>query len=223
MWHTPEGDRVLRGSEAALLKAAMTDVAERIREESSGHSGQWDYGIQLFDELPWSQRLVLLECVATYLFTETDEPLHLTAVNEATIGVLFEHIRSEIDLEIEDPTHTDTRWRGRVLAAYEACFCVDGIDITVDEDDDFVRPVVISEDRDAWSDLVESLADRILWDRDYEMDSLFLDTAPDKAEMIKQYLGIDSDYFSTAAPDVATDEAAASLFQRLDQLIHGPS
>jgi hypothetical protein len=223
MWHTSDGDRVLAGAEAALLKAAVTGVAERIREESSAQSEQREYGIRLFDELPGSQRLALLDHVATYLFTTTLEPLDLTAVNEAVIGTLFEYVRSEIDLEIEDAQDLDTRWRGMVLAAYEECFCVDGVDLTVEDGDEFVRPSVTSEDRDAWSDLVESLADRILWDRDYEMEYLFLDTAPDKAEVIKQHLGIDSEYFSAAAPDVATDGEMERIYQRLDKLVDGSS
>jgi len=223
MWHTSEGDRVLTGAEAALLKAAVAGVAERIRQEHVARVGQWEYGIRLFDELPSSQRLVLLERVATYLFTETREPLDLTAVNEATVGTLFEHIRSEIELEMDDPDESDTRWREMALAAYEECFCADGVDVTVEEGDDFVRPAATSEDRDAWSDLVESLADRILWDRDYEMEYLFLDAAPDTTEVIKQHLGIDSDYFSAAAPDLATDQAMERVYQRLEKLAHGGS
>lgn len=225
MWHTSVGDRVLAGAEAALLKAAITAVVEQIKEESSGYVDQAEYGIRLFDELPWSQRLVLLEQIATYLFNTTREPLGLTAVNEAAIGTLFEHIRWEIELEIvlrsEDPTRPDTRWRELVSAAYEECFWQDGADVSDEEWDEFSRPDVTSEDREAWSDLIESLANRILWDRDFEMEDLFLDEAPEKTEVMKQYLGIDSDYFAAAAPDAVTDEAMERVYERLDQLAEG--
>jgi hypothetical protein len=225
MWHTSEGDRELTGAEAALLKAAITAVVEQIKEECIGHIDQAEYGIRLFDELPWSQRLVLLEQVATYLFTKTRDSLDLTAVNEAAIGILFEHIRWEIELEIvlrsDDPLRPDTRWREMVSAAYEECFCEDGVDVTIEEWDEFAPPDVTSEDREAWSDLIESLANRILWDRDFEMEDLFLDEAPEKTEIMKQYLGIDSDYFSAPAPDVLTDDAVQKVYQRLDELAQG--
>ena len=102
MWQTSYGNRTLAGAEAALIKAAVTAVAEQIREESGGFESAWGYGIALFDELTWTQRLMLLDRVATYLLTDTHEPLELTAVNESVIGVLFERIRIELDLEILD-------------------------------------------------------------------------------------------------------------------------
>jgi hypothetical protein len=222
MWHTSVGNRELAGAEAALLKVAITAVVEQIKEESSGYVDQAEYGIRLFDELPWSQRLVLLEQIATYLFTKTREPLELTAVNEAAIGALFEHIRWEIELEIvlrnEDPLQPDTQWRELVSTAYEECFRDEGADGTIEEWDDFSQPDITSEDRETWSDLIESLANRILWDRDFEMEDLFLDEAPEKTEIMKQYLGIDSDYFAAAAPDAVTDEAMERIYERLDEL-----
>jgi hypothetical protein len=222
MWHTSEGDRELTGAEAALLKAAITSVVEQIKEESVGHMEQVEYGIRLFDGLPWSQRLVLLEQVATYLFTETREPLELTAVNEAAVGALFEHVRWEIELEIilrsDDPLRPDTQWREMVSAAYEECIRADGVDVTTEEWEGFIRPDITSKDQEAWSDLIESLANRILWDRDFEMEDLFLDEAPEKTHLMKQYLGIDSDYFAAAAPDAVTDEAMQRVYQRLNRL-----
>ncbi len=218
MWHTPDGDRELTGAEAALLKAAVTGVAEQIKEESCGHIEQVEYGVRLFDELSWSQRLALLECVATHLFTKTRKPLDLTAANEATVGTLFEHVRGEIEWELDDPFHSNTRWREMVLAAHDACFCPDGVDVTIEDGGEFALPKVTSDDREAWSDLVESLAYCVLWDRDYEMEDLFLDAAPNKAELLKRQLGIDADYFSTAAPDVRADDAAEEVYQRLEQL-----
>ena len=45
--------------------------------------------------------------------------------------------------------------------------------------------------------------------------------APEKTELMKQYLGIDSDYFAAAAPDVLTDDAVEQVYQRLDRLARG--
>jgi hypothetical protein len=52
-----------------------------------------------------------------------------------------------------------------------------------------------------WDLLIESLADCILWDRDYEMAEAFLDDDPEQAAAKKMMLGIDEDYFTGLAPD----------------------
>ena len=63
--------------------------------------------------------------------------LELTAVNEAAVGALFEHVRWEIELEIilrsDDPLRPDTQWREMVSAAYEECIRADGVDVTTEE------------------------------------------------------------------------------------------
>jgi len=53
-----------------------------------------------------------------------------------------------------------------------------------------------------WAELIELVADHILWDRDFEFEELVGDVSPDRAEMIKQQLGINADYYSTIARDV---------------------
>lgn len=63
MWHTPDGDRELRGADARLVKSAITGVVEWIKEEAAVGLDQMRYGIPLFDELPWQRRLLLLERV----------------------------------------------------------------------------------------------------------------------------------------------------------------
>ena len=221
MWHTPDGDRMLLGAEATLIKVAITGIVEALKEESGGYQDQLDYGIALFDELPDSQRLVLLEQVATYLLTSTSKTLELTAVNEAAIGAIFEHVQREIDREVADCQSSATAWRAVALAAYRGCFCEEeGESEEVEEWDevDFVPSSVDSVDRGQWRELLESLIDRILWDRDYELAATFLDAPPSESRTLKDMLGIDADYFAAAAPDVADDEQFQRVYGRLDQL-----
>jgi len=198
-----------------LIKAAVSGVVVQIKEESTGCVEQWAYGIGLFDELTWSQRLVLLERVTTYLLTDTSESLELTAVNEAAVAVLFSHVLIEIDCEI-DADQPNSRWREMVLAAYSLCFPNDAAG--TDDEEDFALPTSDCDDRDKWSDLVESLMDRILWDRDFEMEAQFLDTPPEKGAILKNFMGIDQEYYSDAAPDAVSDDAAEQFFQRIENL-----
>ena len=53
-----------------------------------------------------------------------------------------------------------------------------------------------------WSDLLEELRDRILWDdRDYLAGDVFLDLDPEAGDALKDQLGIDKDYYSAAPVD----------------------
>lgn len=214
MWHTSSGDRTLAGAEALLVKAAITGVAEQIMEESSEYFDQWEYGVYRFDELTLSQRLQLLEQVATYLLTPTSETLDLTGVSEAAVAAIFEYVLVEVDWEIDNDENPTTRWRSLILAAYAECFDDDG----GDSEDDYQVPEATSIERDDWELLVECLADNILWDRDFEMEE-FLDASPEVSAMLKDHMGIDEDYYSAPAPDTSSEAAIEETYQRLETLL----
>jgi hypothetical protein len=57
-----------------------------------------------------------------------------------------------------------------------------------------------------WRSLIENLADQILWDRDFEMAGMFVDSDPAIASTLKQSMGIEKDYYSNAAPDCTESE-----------------
>lgn len=222
MWHTSTGDRTLSGSEAALFKAGVTGVAELIKEESAGHADQWEFGIVLFDGLHWSHRLVLLEQVAKYLLTDTPAALELNAVNEAAVGAIFQYLCEQIEIEIDcefeseaDESHKFF-WRKLILMACEERFREEV------EDDDLEFPTWNCRKIGRWHEWIESLADQILWDRDYEMDADFLDSPPENAAFMKSFMGIDDEYFSTAAPDVRDDIEIAIVLRRIDELTKSP-
>jgi hypothetical protein len=222
MWHTSSGDRVIKGAEAIIIKSAITGMVEIIREESSGYGEQWDYGIRLFDELDWPQRLALLDQVATYLLTETRDTLELTAVNEAAVGAIFEHIMVEVSWEIDinkdrdliDEKQPRTQWRQMVLNV-----CAQAL---VEEvDGELGLPDLHSEDHQEWHEIVDILSDGILWDRDYEMGTEFFDSPPELSQLIKDHMGIDDDYYSTPAPDVKGGIPTEEIFEHIDSLTKG--
>jgi hypothetical protein len=219
MWHTPCGNRTLVGAEATLVKMTLTAIVERMMEESAGYLERWEYGIALFDQLPLSQRLALLEQVATFLLTDTTTSIELTAVNEAAVGVIFEHAREEIDREIEDG-QAGTEWRELALAAYAAGVSGDA-ELALSDEEQLIPPLPASRSWEQWNDVIESLADRILWDRDYELGELFMDAPPSKSRLMKQSLGIDADYFAAAAPDADVQDGIQATYQRLAALARG--
>ncbi|MCP4788109.1 MAG: hypothetical protein GY903_13390 [Fuerstiella sp.] len=219
MWHTSEGDRLLEAAEARLFKAGVTGLVERVKEETRADGG--GYSIALFDELTWSQRLAVLESVATHLLTESGHMPELTAVNEAAIGAVFDHISFEIDVEIEGVPSASV-WRQLVFDACHECFGDElrendesGDEEGPEEDADYLPESANNDRPGQWHPLVQSLADRILWDRDYELMGEFLDEPPEKAAMLRQIMGIGDDYFATAAVDLHSDQEARETLRRL--------
>ena len=65
---------------------------------------------------------------------------------------------------------------------------------------------VDDDSSDDWDLLLECLEGRLLWDSDWEMDEQ-LDADPDAAGSVKDFLGIDRDYFVDVPPEPSDAEA----------------
>lgn len=216
-WHTEDGDRVLAGAEANAVKesiAVMLDDLSYCRANSLDVLS--DYGVELFDELAWEQRLATLEKISRYLFTHTAETLELTAVNEAAVGAVFENIVQQIELEIDRELEEQDKsdryfWRSLVIEAIlETSRSKDEANAECEENN-FEVPNLDSTELDQWRWFVEVLADRILWDRDFEMGHVLVDCPPENSVMLKQILGIDDNYYTAIADDPRSDEVDRML------------
>ncbi|MEX2315573.1 MAG: hypothetical protein WD669_00360, partial [Pirellulales bacterium] len=69
MWRTSEGIRTLKAGEAALVRAAVNDIWREL-EQAQDNSDPWEWGVPLFDNLEWSEKVVLLANVASALLRE---------------------------------------------------------------------------------------------------------------------------------------------------------
>ena len=227
-WQTPDGDRWLMGAEAELFReslgTAIDWIAESIALDRSDWT--WDFKVDLFDALTPTQQLALANRIAVYLLTPTDESLELTAINEAAVYAVFQNVSTQIEIEIDTEDEDEARfdeefafyWRQLTLNTFHACFDDDEEDEALFEGEDpeaeWMTPQSkFSRNIEQWRSLVESLADRILWDRDFEMAGSFLDMEPAKATALKEMLGIESDHFSSIAPDLRNDKVDAMLKQ----------
>lgn len=182
-----------------------------------------------FDSLTTSAKLATLRQVAEHLLEETPETLELTAVSESTVYAIFQTLLSVIEMEIdiadeigsemlEEDRNVWCYWRSLALQAWDEASKIDGDD---DDDGTFFPEDERCTHLEHWEYLTESLADCILWDRDFEMNSLFLDVAPELAQTKKQFLGIENDYYSAAAPDVKQDQVVTTL-ESLRDLLRKP-
>lgn len=208
MWRTPNGERTMKGAEAALLREAIAEVLDRIEDEEDLSDERWPWGVHVFDGIASGQQLALLAIVARALFDPHVPPPKLSAVHEGVIGVMFIAIEQAIRFEIDeadslakiggDPCH----WRKLVLAAIIE---TDGSPAPGSDDE---LPEPACPDLDEWSVLLETLGAGVLWDGDWEMDDLFMDVDPETSKLRKELLTIDEDYFTAVAPDPTPDELA---------------
>lgn len=213
MWRTSEGIRTLKAGEAALVRAAVNDIWKEL-EQDQDNSDPWEWGVPLFDNLEWAEKVVLLANVASALLRDDVAPMPLTGVNEATVGVLFEHIRQAIQVEI-DCQHDNPRdlmcfWRRSVLALIRR--------YAWDEDEPL--PTETCDDRNEWEWMVEAIADGILWDNDWLDGNFFMDVDPETAAMRKRGMGIDEDYYTTIIPrptDSDVEKARCTLIEFMAQ------
>lgn len=224
MWHTPEGDRRLTGAESELVRQSLATLADRLStnlDYGDGEDRIWDFGVTMFDELAADQQLVVIRQVAEHLLRETPDTLELTAVNEAATYAIFANVGIEIEIEVDMAKNPDgldlerTYWRQLVLSAYaEANSDAEGSSVS-DEESSLLPPDsdVVAD----WQCLIESLADRVLWDRDFEMGDIFLDTDPAKASTMKQALGIKTDYY-TAIAEEARERDTATLLESVRKI-----
>lgn len=223
MWATSQGDRTLAGPEASLVLGAVGYLRDMITvgvELDEPH--QTD--VALFNALQPTQQLAILHEVAFALLDEQANMPDLNATREATVYVLFRELLSLVEIEIdmsrlENVHHIEVR--SAILAAYE-----ESVNITVDgfsnsdflegfvtENSDDANPMAENDpDIDRWFDVLESLADQILWDRDFELEEVFADRDPRSVEAVKEAMGIRQDYFSVPAPDAFSNE-----YERLDR------
>jgi len=106
-------------------------------------------------------------------------------------------------------TKPDFEFRERIIGAYEHSEDQDpewGDDLATAKASDLDAPDRDCEDIGQWKRVIELLADRVLWDRDFELEEAFADHDPEKINAIKQYMGINEDYFAVAAPDANSQE-----------------
>ena len=211
MWKTSSGDRTLVGAEAKLVR----DLAWQVRDMifvAIDIDEPFVSDVDLFNSLQPTQQMTMLHEVCVALLLENVPPPELTAIREATVHVLFRELLALIEIELDMErleSIRDISVRSRVLL--------------VDQerrqrnfewaDENSYIESADCRDRQQWSLLIESLADEILWDRDFELEGILADQDPGKSLLMKQALGIQHDYFS----DIAADVSSREEFERIDR------
>lgn len=201
MWWTSAGERVLSGAEWDLFREGLSCLWDDV-EASEEEDGPGTTGIAVFDGLAKAERLALLATVAKGL-TDNDAPCpDLTALTEGAVAAIFAHILYMIEVEIEiqeEGVESRTFGGSRSRPLREMVLAAAGqMGIKCRR----LRAISGSDALVAWSELIDALRDRILWDdRDYLIGDAFLDLEPSLGDALKEQLGIPEDYFSSAPVD----------------------
>ena len=219
MWHTSEGERILSGAESELIRDVVSWLHDQVTESlEMGRS--YEVGVGLFDQLQPTQQLMMLLETATGLLDPAQEPLPSTAIREATVYAiyreLFKLIVFEVDISRLDGEST-CEIRSQAIAAFEQGISEEEFDPSDGTTEDGLVPAVSSTNLADWEYFVEALADRVLWDRDFEMEYLTADLDPDRAHFVRSICGISDDYYSHVADDPPPNQLG-NLHRKLHEL-----
>ena len=198
MWRTSCGERILKGAEAIVFAGALEDL---IDEAAPFEFDDYFLGASAFDRLTPGQKASALSIVGKGLLRKDVPAVALTAVSEATIAAIFEHLRNCITFEIDEP-ECGTNWREQVVAARKEAT---GENILSPKCDAF----------EEWDIEVQCLADGILWDADYDDERLFVDQAPEQSTELKRLVGVPEGYFLAIPDDLSREDAEAQLAAEL--------
>jgi len=227
MWHKNDGDGVLEGAGARLLKVAVAAYVENLRGQEC-----WDddvdrdwadevrdnwFDVEHVARMEHGQRLHMIATVAKALLDPAVAAPILTADNEAMVYQIYHFLCHEVDVDADtldmvrdDPdeaSHVRLLMFGRNAiadAARKAGLCLSedaeccGEVGTDDECEHDPGPDARPE---RWHGIVEKLADTVLWDRDWEMERNLADADPDRANAVKRLAAIDEGYFTTPAEE----------------------
>ena len=194
-WHAPYGRLVLKGEEREIFKESILELCQLILDLGD----EFESGEHVFDALTDTQKLASLEVVAKYLFTETEEPLALTAWSEVTLAVILGNIRTNLLIEAEDP-EADCGIRP-VIKEHAG---VDADDLAGSKWDD----------PDTWDSIFDGYESRFLWDDDFS-DATIADLSPEASSVVKNTMGISNDYYSSIPPDFEHESETRNIEKRI--------
>jgi hypothetical protein len=200
MWRTSCGERTLEDAEARVFAEVLWNLLD---EAYLGGSDDYDLGVNAFDSLTYGQKVSVLSIVGNGLLRKDVPPIELMAVWEGGIAAVFEHLRSLIAVEIDEP-ELGSNWRELVVAARREMEREEILDPTCD-------------DLDEWDIEIQELEYCILWDVDYDDADLYLDQPPEESESLRSMAGISDSYYLGIADDL-NDEAIQEKLTQLRKL-----
>lgn len=214
-----EPNLVLPTKHAVLFRDALDYLSDLIGWDDWEDDG-FDAGVAVFDRLtPGQKQAVLLE-VGRALLQPQSPPPKITACLAGAVAAVYEALLGLIELEIDTRR---TKLRRQVLAVLDEMNYWSAVnDGRLPDAEPFQCPRPNCSDLPVWMDIVEDLRTTVLDDYDFDMESTFLDVAPEAAAELKRTMNIDPDYF-TDIPEDPTPERLRVVRRELLELTRAES
>lgn len=146
------------------------------------------------------------------IYQQLEMERDMDAMDAASMAMPYANLDFDLDLggfeeaeeadEDEYAPEGELSWRETIATAYREKCEEEGL--SAEEISEYLETdEAEGEDLDHWDAILDSLADQILDDRDFEMASILMDGDPEIVGAIKKELGIKPDYFveTVSEPD----------------------
>jgi len=206
VFETAAGIRIVTGAEGTMIKEGISSLIDTIYAEKTLGT-EISFGIGVFEDLTPDQKMTCLRHATRALLLPEIEPLPKAALHDGTVAAIYAQLNDNIEYEIqvqldeESPENVDAFYRQLIVAALNQ----------LEPDQQWPNPQSVSTDE--WQIAIDAAKLNVLADEDWMMEQKFLDMAPEHSESIKEFLGVDPDYFTLIAPD---DDSLNPERDRLD-------
>jgi hypothetical protein len=217
VWRTNLGERILQGTEAEVYLTAVQHLIEHLEDSRDFDEIEVKTGDHIFDTARTTQKIVLLHTCLTALLNPEIEAPPLTNVTEAAAYYPFAFLKLRVGDEImmskevwSDQEDEEIKYYYRrliwkafeeyLLPAWQAGIEEFGPNEELDNFNDR------SDDLDLWRTVIDELADRIFWDRDWQIKVHDFESPND----LDESLGLE-EYFTTHIPLVSSKQAAIAV------------
>ena len=239
MIYDPYQSRKLIGKHAELYAESLGTMLDVFRDcfLSPEDEEIWVFGVQLFDELSWRQKLGLLLKVSRFALGGKGDPQEWEALEKAACYSVYQHIFQQLEIErdlqcLENRSRCDLdwdenedeeidggeEWKMQINLAYTE----DALRAGADQQEILsILDAKSFDDLDHWHFIINLLADRLVDDRDFELAGTLMDADPELTAGVKSLMGIGHDYFVQTADELSLEEAR-DVFDELATLCGVP-
>jgi hypothetical protein len=225
-WDTQLGLRSLSGVEAEFYLTAMQMTVDYLMEMAEmEEEPDFETGDRIFDSASFAQKAVLLhQCLSALLKPEVPAP-QLTNLTEASAFAPFAFILMRIGEELEEEsfwlkdekykTDEDLIYSYRQLAwnAYDRLVLASREPWEDDPDEEEFRLDYHTMDEPLWINVIDELASRIFFDRDWYITSYHPQLLDGMTEEFSEITDVASSYITNRLPIVTPEQVQAALVE----------
>ncbi|MBN8563744.1 MAG: hypothetical protein J0L70_24720 [Leptolyngbya sp. UWPOB_LEPTO1] len=213
VWRTNLGERILQGTEAEVYLTAVQHLIEHLEDSRDFDEIEVKTGDRIFDNANINQKIVLLHTCLIALLNPAISAPPLTNVTEAAAYYPFAFLKLRVGDEImmgkEEWSEEDEEikfyyrhliWKAfeqHLLPAWQA-----GIE-EFEPNEELDNFNDRSDDLDLWRTMIDELADRIFWDRDWQIKVHDFESPNDLDESLRL-----EEYFTNHLPLVSKKQVA---------------